>query len=133
MLFFDLKIFFFSNFFFLSNSKYPHFLKMSLTTIKFIHQTPPYCFFFFKFLIFNFFFPKCCHMCTFCCRILKRNFAPSYTCFVAELVSLVLARHRRKIFERTLGKMFNQLPNKAETPPLCFFEGHRATPLKILR
>ena len=56
-----------------------------------------YCFFFFfKFLIFNFFFPKLCHMDTFCCLTWKRDFSASYTCFVVEVVSLVLARHRRK-------------------------------------
>jgi hypothetical protein len=41
-------------------------------------------------------------MYTFCCLIWKRDFAASYTCFVVEMASLVLARRRRKIFERTL-------------------------------
>ena len=41
-------------------------------------------------------------MDTFCCLIWKRDFSASYTCFVVEVQSLVLARRRRKIFERTL-------------------------------
>ena len=58
-------------------------------------------------------------MYTFCCLIWKRDFSASYTCFVVEVPSLVLARRRRKIFERTLD--FLHSPPQAKT--ILFFLG----------
>ena len=43
-------------------------------------------FFFFSFLIFNFFFPKCCQMCTFLCLTWKRNFSAVYHSLYAMLL-----------------------------------------------
>ena len=53
-------------------------------------------------------------------------------------VSLALACRRRKFFERTLGKTFNQLAQQGWVSAIVYFwGGHRAppsmTPLEILR
>ena len=59
-------------------------------------------------------------MYTFCCLIWKRDFSASYTCFVVEVPSLVLARRRRKIFERTLDFLHSR--NRKQ---FCFLGGSK--------
>ena len=64
-------------------------------------------------------------MYTFCCLIWKRDFSASYTCFVVEMALLVLARRRRKFFERTLD--FLHSPPRAKNN-LVFFGGVKMVP-----